>query len=248
MAKSHIEWTEQTWNPTTGCNKVSRGCKFCYAEVFAKRLQAMGVKKYENGFELTLHPEVLNLPRYWKPSIIFVNSMSDLFHEKIPLEYIRKVFKVMNECPQHQFQVLTKRAELLEEYAPVLKWTSNIWMGVSVENQDMTFRIQHLKRTPARIKFLSLEPLIGPLINLDLQGIDWVIVDWVIVGGESGRNARKMEESWVMDIKNQCESANVPFFFKQWGGKNKKRNGRKLNGKIYDQMPAVIRKTEPMLF
>jgi len=243
MAKSHIEWTEQTWNPTTGCNKVSQGCKFCYAEVFAKRLQSMGVKKYENGFELTLHPGALNLPRRWKPSIIFVNSMSDLFHEKIPLEYIQQVFKVMNECPRHQFQVLTKRAQLLQEYAPALKWTSNIWMGVSVENQEMTFRIQHLKQTPAKVKFLSLEPLLGPLANLDLQGIDWVIV-----GGESGKKARKMEESWVLDIKNQCESANVPFFFKQWGGKNKKRNGRKLNGKIYDQMPAVIHNTEPMLF
>jgi protein gp37 len=235
MAHSAIEWTEQTWNPTTGCTKISQGCKFCYAEVMAKRLHAMGIEKYKNGFQITIHPEVLDVPRKWKPSIIFVNSMSDLFHEKIPLEYIQKVFNVMNECPQHQFQVLTKRSDLLAEYSKYLTWTENIWMGVSVEDERVMNRIEDLKRSLAKIKFLSLEPLIGPLSNLNLKGIDWVIV-----GGESGHKSRKIEKKWVMEIRDQCQEANVPFFFKQWGGVNKKISGRILDGKTYDEMPRKI--------
>lgn len=232
MAQSNIEWTEQTWNPTTGCNKISQGCKYCYADSFAKRLQSMGVEKYKNGFSLTIHPDVLNEPKKWKPSVIFVNSMSDLFHEDIPLEYISQVFKVMNECPQHQFQVLTKRAERLEELSPLLNWTENIWAGVSVENQETTFRIAHLQRTGAFIKFLSCEPLLENLPDLDLA-----LIDWVIVGGESGHRARPIKESWVLDIRDQCQKASVAFFFKQWGGKNKKLSGRLLEGKTYDEMP-----------
>jgi protein gp37 len=235
MAHSAIEWTEQTWNPTTGCTKISQGCKFCYAEVMAKRLHAMGIEKYKNGFQITIHPEVLDVPRKWKPSIIFVNSMSDLFHEKIPLEYIQKVFNVMNECPQHQFQVLTKRSDLLAEYSKYLTWTENIWMGVSVEDERVMNRIEDLKRSLAKIKFLSLEPLIGPLSNLNLKGIDWVIV-----GGESGHKSRKIEKKWVMEIRDQCQEANVPFFFKQWGGVNKKVTGRILDGRTYDEMPRKI--------
>ncbi len=232
MAQSSIEWTQQTWNPTTGCNKISQGCKFCYADVMTKRLKGMGQEKYKNGFELTIHPKTLNDPRKWRPSIIFVNSMSDLFHEGVPVEYIQDVFKVMNECPQHQFQVLTKRAERLEQLSPFLNWTENIWAGVSVENQETMFRISHLQRTSAFIKFLSCEPLLQNLPNMNLMSIDWVIV-----GGESGFKARPMQEAWVLDIKEQCEVAQVPFFFKQWGGKNKKEAGRLLQGKTYDEMP-----------
>lgn len=234
MAESSIEWTEATWNPTTGCTKISQGCKFCYAEVMTKRLQAMGLEKYSSGFKkVVVHPEVLDQPRKWKPSVIFVNSMSDLFHEDVPLSFVQQVFKVMNECPQHTFQILTKRAERLEELSPFLNWTPNIWMGVSVEDDAVTFRIEHLMRTNAVVKFLSLEPLIGPLPNLNLNNIDWVIV-----GGESGRNPRPMRAEWVVDIQTQCESARVAFFFKQWGGRNKKAAGRELNGKTYDAMPV----------
>lgn len=232
MAQSSIEWTEQTWNPTTGCNKISQGCKYCYADIMTKRLKGMGQEKYKNGFQLTLHPQTLDDPKRWKPSIIFVNSMSDLFHEDVPLHYIQSVFKTMNECPQHQFQVLTKRAERLEQLSPLLNWTENIWAGVSVENQETMFRIGHLQKTGAFIKFLSCEPLLQNLPNLNLNSIDWVIV-----GGESGFKARIIKEEWVIDIKNQCQAANVPFFFKQWGGKNKKAAGRLLQGKTYDNMP-----------
>ena len=233
MAGTSIEWTEVTWNPTTGCTKISQGCKFCYAEVMTKRLQAMGVVKYAQGFKkVVIHPEVLDQPRKWKPSTIFVNSMSDLFHEDVPLDFVQRVFKVMNECPQHQFQVLTKRAERLEELSPFLTWSPNIWMGVSVENNEVAFRIEHLRRTNAFIKFLSLEPLIGPLTNLNLTNIDWVIV-----GGESGRSPRSMDTEWVLNIKDQCNKYKVAFFFKQWGGKNKKAAGRILNGRTYDAMP-----------
>lgn len=192
----------------------------------------MGVDKYKDGFKLTLHPDVLNDPRKWKPSIIFVNSMSDLFHDDIPVEYIQQVFKVMNECPKHQFQVLTKRAERLEELSPLLNWTENIWAGVSVENQETLFRIKHLQKTGAFIKFLSCEPLLEDLPNMDLN-----FIDWVIVGGESGFKARPIKEDWVLDIKQQCEESKVPFFFKQWGGKKKKLAGRELQGKTYDEMP-----------
>ncbi|MCK6692440.1 MAG: phage Gp37/Gp68 family protein [Thermoanaerobaculia bacterium] len=236
MAQSSIEWTQQTWNPTTGCTKISQGCKFCYAEIFAKRLQAMGLEKYENGFDLALHPDELDKPRKWKPSIIFVNSMSDLFHEKIPLEYIQRVFKVMNECPQHHFQVLTKRAELAALYSPYLNWTPNIWMGVSVEDQKVAHRIDFLRETDAHVKFLSLEPLIGSLPNLNLAGIDWVIV-----GGESGHKPRPMKLEWVQEILTQCQQTRVAFFFKQWGGKNKKLSGRELNGQTYDEYPVKIK-------
>ncbi|MEX2230924.1 MAG: phage Gp37/Gp68 family protein [Cyclobacteriaceae bacterium] len=235
MAQSKIEWTELTWNPVTGCDKISAGCKFCYAEIMARRLKAMGVDKYKNGFELAVHPQVLGEPYTWKHSkIIFVNSMSDLFHEKVPVSFIQKVFTVKNENPQHVFQVLTKRADLLHEYdeAKLLKWTHNIWMGVSVEDNRVTNRINLLRRTKAKTKFLSLEPLIGPLPKLNLRKIDWVIV-----GGESGRKPRPMNPDWVFDIQDQCESADVAFFFKQWGGTNKKKTGRELNGKTWDEMP-----------
>lgn len=237
MAQSSIEWTEMTWNPTTGCTKISQGCKYCYAEIMTRRLQAMGIEKYKDGFSVVrTQPEELLRPYEWKkPRVIFVNSMSDLFHPEVPLDYIKMVFGVMNDCRQHQFQVLTKRAERLAEVAHELTWTDNIWMGVSVENQKVEDRIQFLKQTGAAIKFLSLEPLIGPLPNLNLTGIDWVIV-----GGESGRRPRPIKEGWVSDIKEQCESAAVAFFFKQWGGTNKKKSGRMLDGRTYDAMPIRI--------
>jgi protein gp37 len=235
MAQSSIEWTEMTWNPTTGCNKVSAGCKFCYAEIMSKRLQAMGVEKYKDNFEVRTHDDALNTPYTWKKSkVVFVNSMSDLFHEDIPLDFIIKVFKVMNDNPQHVFQVLTKRAERLLELDSELKWTHNIWMGVSVENDKTRNRIDFLRETNSRVKFLSLEPLIGPLKKLNLDKIDWVIV-----GGESGHKPRLMNPDWVIDIQEQCEKAEVAFFFKQWGGKNKKKNGRELNGRTYDEMPEI---------
>lgn len=235
MAQSSIEWTEMTWNPTTGCDKISTGCKFCYAEVMSKRLKAMGQDKYKNNFKLTIHPQELARPKTWKKSkVVFVNSMSDLFHKDVPLEFIQKVFKVMNECPQHIFQVLTKRGDLLAKYNKDLTWTPNIWMGVSVENDKVTDRIDYLRNTDAYIKFLSLEPLLGPLPNLNLKNIDWVIV-----GGESGRKPRPMKEEWVLDIKEQCEEVKTYFFFKQWGGTNKKKAGRTLDGKEYNGMPPV---------
>ncbi len=235
MAESSIEWTEMTWNPTTGCDKISAGCKYCYAEVMARRLTAMGIEKYENGFELTLHPDTLQTPYTWKkPKRVFVNSMSDLFHKDVPLSYVQDVFRVMNECGQHTFQVLTKRGEVLAKYNPFLNWTPNIWMGVSVEDKRVLDRIEFLRHADARIKFLSIEPLIGPLPNLDLTGIHWVIV-----GGESGFKSRPMKEEWVQDILRQCREQKVAFFFKQWGGKNKKKAGRILNGRTYDEYPDV---------
>lgn len=236
MAQSSIEWTEMTWNPTTGCTKISAGCKFCYAEVMSKRLKAMGVPKYKDNFKVREHEPSLSIPYTWKsPKIVFVNSMSDLFHEQISLEYIKKVFKVMNDNPQHVFQVLTKRAERLFEVHTELKWTHNIWMGVSVEDERVIDRIDFLRHTNAHTKFLSLEPLIGPLPNLNLENINWAIV-----GGESGHKARRMDEEWVIDIHEQCQNAGVSFFFKQWGGKNKKASGRLLNGRTYDEMPDKI--------
>mgnify|MGYP003577610764 CR=1 FL=1 len=235
MAQSSIEWTEMTWNPTTGCEKVSAGCKFCYAEIMSKRLQAMGVEKYKDNFEIRTHEEALIIPYTWKNSkVVFVNSMSDLFHKDIPFEFIKKVFKVMNDNPQHVFQVLTKRAERLLELHSELKWSHNIWMGVSVENEKVKDRIDNLRQTNAKVKFLSLEPLIGPLPNLNLDKIDWVIV-----GGESGHRPRSMDSDWVIDIQEQCEKNEIAFFFKQWGGKNKKANGRILNGRTYDEMPEI---------
>ncbi len=236
MAQSNIEWTEMTWNPTTGCSKVSAGCKFCYAEVMSKRLQGMGIEKYKDGFKVRIHPNSLNIPYTWKTSkLVFVNSMSDLFHEDIPLYFIQQVFEVMNNNPQHVFQVLTKRAERLLEVHKELKWTQNIWMGVSVENEEVQWRINLLRKTKAKTKFLSLEPLIGALPKLNLKKINWVIV-----GGESGFRPRPMKPEWVLDIQQQCEKAEVPFFFKQWGGRNKKANGRDLNGKTYNEMPEQI--------
>lgn len=233
MAQSSIEWTEMTWNPVTGCTKISAGCKFCYAEVMAKRLKAMGVEKYKDGFKLRMHEDALNIPYTWKKQkVVFVNSMSDLFHKDVPLEFIQKVFKVMNENGQHTFQVLTKRADRLLELHEQLNWTHNIWMGVSVEDKRVMQRVDFLRQTNARVKFLSCEPLIGPLANMNLQNIDWVIV-----GGESGRKARPMDADWVLDIMDQCNAANVAFFFKQWGGTNKKKAGRLLNGQTYDEMP-----------
>ncbi len=236
MAQSHIEWTEMTWNPVTGCDKLSDGCRFCYAEAFAKRLQGMGVEKYQNGFTLTLHPETLREPFKWKkPRVVFVNSMGDLFHKDIPLDYVRQVFSVMHQNPHHVFQVLTKRADVLRYYdSEGLLWSHNIWMGVSVENESSMHRIEQLRETGARVKFLSCEPLLGPLPAMNLQGIDWVIV-----GGESGRNARPIKAEWVQDIREQCLAATVPFFFKQWGGFNKKKAGRMLDGRVWDQTPVM---------
>jgi protein gp37 len=234
MSQSSIEWTQMTWNPTTGCDKISAGCKYCYAEVMSKRLQAMGLEKYKNAFALTLHAEAINIPYTWnKPKVVFVNSMSDLFHKNVPLSFIKKVFEVMNNTPQHTYQVLTKRAERLVELQEQLTWTSNIWMGVSVEDEKVTQRIDFLRQTNAKVKFLSCEPLIGPLMHLNLTGIDWVIV-----GGESGKNARPMEEWWVWDIKQQCQEQELLFFFKQWGGANKKKAGRLLAGNTYSEMPS----------
>jgi len=236
MAKSSIEWTEVTWNPVTGCNKISPGCKFCYAERLSKRLKAMGQTRYSNGFLLTLQPQALIDPYKWhKPRVVFVNSMSDLFHKDIPVEYIQKVFKVMNDCPQHQFQILTKRADRVAKIAKHLSWTDNIWMGVSVENQKYTTRIPSLLQVPAAIRFLSVEPLIGEIDNLQLNGINWVIV-----GGESGPGARPMKKEWVIKIRDLCLQNNVPFFFKQWGGTNKKKTGRTLENKIWNEMPYRI--------
>lgn len=238
MAQSSIEWTEMTWNPTTGCDKVSAGCKFCYAEVMSKRLKAMGIEKYQNGFDIKIHEEELKKPYSWKkPRVVFVNSMSDLFHPDVPVDFIQKVFKVMKENPQHVFQLLTKRPEILKYYDSEgwLDWSHNIWMGISVEDERVMNRIDLLRDTNARVKFLSCEPLIGPLPNMNLEKIDWVIV-----GGESGRKPRPMDTDWVTDIKDQCKKSGVAFFFKQWGGTNKKKTGRELEGRTWDEMPIIV--------
>lgn len=237
MANSRIEWTDSTWNPVTGCTKVSPGCAHCYAERMAKRLQAMGQPSYANGFQVALQEHALNLPLAWKnPQMIFVNSMSDLFHENVPTDYIKKVFGVMRQADWHIFQVLTKRADRLEEISAKLSWPDNVWMGVSVANAAYRKRIDSLRVVPAAIRFLSIEPLIGPMGSIDLTGIDWVIV-----GGESGPGARPMEKSWVSEIQRQCSDSGVPFFFKQWGGVNKKKSGRMLDGKFFDEMPLAAR-------
>jgi protein gp37 len=234
-ANSPIEWTDATWNPVTGCDKISPGCKHCYAERMANRLKAARNPNYQNGFELTLQPQMLARPLEWKkPKNIFVNSMSDLFHNEVPFDYIRQVFDVMNRASWHQYQVLTKRAERVHELSPHLKWAPHIWMGVSVESEKYVDRIDHLRQTGAHVKFLSLEPLLGPLEKLDLRGIDWAIV-----GGESGPGARPVDPSWVTDIRDQCVQARVAFFFKQWGGVNKKRTGRELEGRTWDQKPVL---------
>lgn len=233
---SKIEWTQCTWNPVTGCTKISEGCLNCYAERMSVRLKAMGQPNYRNGFRLTMHPHVLEAPLRWKqPRTIFVNSMSDLFHKMVPLDFISKVFDVMCRAPRHQFQVLTKRSQRLLQLNDHLPWPANVCMGVTVENAKYTFRIDHLRQTSAAIKFLSLEPLLGPIPDLDLQGIDWVIV-----GGESGPGARPILSDWIMYIRDQCLAADVPFFFKQWGGVNKKKNGRLLDGKTWNQVPLAL--------
>ncbi len=234
--KSKIEWTETTWNPITGCTKISSGCANCYAERMAGRLKAMGQKRYSNGFELTVHDDVFYQPLTWKkPQVIFVNSMSDLFHEDVPDSVIMEIFQVMNKTPQHTYQILTKRSDRLLNLSPDLNWTSNIWMGVSIESQRYLKRIHDLQRTHAKLKFLSIEPLIGPIARLNLDKLDWVVV-----GGESGPNARPMRKEWVDCIKDICILDRVPFFFKQWGGKNKHRTGRLLDGKTWDEMPNLV--------
>lgn len=231
---SAIEWTESTWNPVTGCTKVSPGCKNCYAERMSLRLHAMGQPNYKNGFKLSMHENMIELPLRWKkPQMIFVNSMSDLFQKDVPVEFIQKVFAVMQRAHWHQFQVLTKRSDRLLELHKHLEWAPNIWMGVSVEMQEYDYRIDHLLQTGAHIKFLSMEPLLGAVRGMNIDGIDWVIV-----GGESGPYSRPMEAKWVMEIQKQCRRARVPFFFKQWGGVNKKKAGRLLEGKTWDEMPV----------
>lgn len=236
MTKSKIEWTTHSWNPVTGCTKVSPGCLNCYAEKMARRLQAMGQAKYSDGFDVRTHEDTLDFPlKTKKPGTIFVNSMSDLFHESVPLEFIQKVFDVMRRAHWHTFQVLTKRSGRLRELNPTLEWPENVWMGVSVENEDYLYRIDNLRKTDSPVKFISFEPLIGPIPDFDPTGIDWVIV-----GGESGPGARPMKEEWVINLRDICLSSSVPFFFKQWGGVNKKKNGRELQGEFWDEFPSKI--------
>lgn len=242
-AASSIEWTETTWNPVTGCDRVSAGCDHCYALTLAKRLQAMGSPRYANdgdprtsgpGFAVTLHPDLLDAPRAWRrPRTVFVNSMSDLFHAKVPLDFIQSVFDTMAATPQHTYQILTKRASRLARLAPKLPWPENVWMGVSVENSDALRRIDFLRQVPASVRFLSCEPLLGPLDDLNLEGLSWVIV-----GGESGPQYRPIDLSWVTGVRDKCLAAGVPFFFKQWGGRTPKAAGRLLDGRVWDQMPA----------
>ncbi len=234
--KSHIEWTESTWNPVTGCSKVSAGCKNCYAERMAKRLQAMGNHRYANGFALTLHADLVDAPRSWKtPRLVFVNSMSDLFHRDVPLGFIQRIFRTMRECPQHVFQILTKRSERVRDIAHQIDWPRNVWMGVSVENANVLSRVDDLRSVPAAVRFLSCEPLIGSLAHINLRD-----VHWVIVGGESGPGARPIEIEWVREIYRACRKQKVPFFFKQWGGVRKDLTGRLLGGKTYDEMPQAV--------
>lgn len=243
-SSSPIEWTEATWNPVTGCDKVAAGCDNCYALALSKRLKAMGAAKYQRdgnpvtsgpGFGVTIHPSALDQPKAWKkPRLVFVNSMSDLFHAKVPLAFVQDIFDVIRETPQHTYQALTKRSHRMARIADQLSWPPNLWMGVSVEDADVVNRIDHLRATPAAVRFLSCEPLLGPLANLNLAGIDWVIA-----GGESGPNHRPMDSAWVEDIRDQCAEHNVPFFFKQWGGRTAKQNGRTLAGRTWDSMPKV---------
>ena len=240
---SKIEWTDATWNPVTGCSKISPGCKHCYAERMAKRLQAMDQPKYRNGFAVTSHPDALDAPLGWKrPRRIFVNSMSDLFHDDVEDDFIQSVFQTMTAADWHQYQVLTKRPGRVVDIEDVgllygtLPWPAHIWLGASVESADYVHRIDLLRQTGAAVKFLSLEPLLGPLPGLRLEGLDWVIV-----GGESGPGARPMDADWARDIRDQCGAAGVPFFFKQWGGVFKKRNGRLLDGRTWDEMPEALK-------
>ena len=240
MSTTSIEWTQATWNPVSGCTKISAGCLNCYAERMAMRLQAMGHENYKNGFSLTCHPQMLDIPKRWrKPRLIFVNSMGDLFHRDVPLGFIKDVFDVINSTPRHTYQLLTKRSARLLKLSRELSWPMNLWMGVSVESQDVTWRIDHLRQIPASIRFWSIEPLLGPIPSLRLDSIDWVIV-----GGESGPKARPMKEDWVLEIKDQCRLNQVPFFFKQWGGVRKKTTGRRLEGRTWDDMPVPQVRTE----
>lgn len=241
--RSSIEWTEATWNPTTGCDQTSPGCDICYAQTLAKRLKAMGQPKYQNdgdprtsgpGFRLTLHPQSLDIPRHWRdPRVVFVNSMSDLFHDNVPLGFIREVLSVMADCPQHTFQVLTKRSKRLARLAPSLEWPSNLWIGVSVESDHYCFRVDHLRHLPAAVRFVSAEPLLGPLHTLDLAG-----VDWLIAGGESGPGARPVDGAWLRQLRDACNAAGIPYFFKQWGGRTPKAGGRLLDGRTWDELPG----------
>ena len=232
---SSIEWTQTTWNPITGCTPISKGCDNCYAMHLSRRLQRMGNKNYANGFKLTTHEDMLEKPLTWKkPQMIFVNSMSDIFHEAVPLEFIKKIFNVMDKAYWHIFQILTKRSSRLSYVAPELIWPKNVWMGVTVESSEYTYRIDNLRSIPSTIRFISFEPLLSPITELKFENIDWVIV-----GGESGQKARQIEKKWVDDILFECQKKNIPFFFKQWGGINKKKNGRLLNGKIYSEFPKI---------
>ncbi|MCF3143763.1 DUF5131 family protein [Streptomyces platensis] len=243
--RSAIEWTEATWNPTTGCDRVSAGCDNCYALALAKRLKAMGASKYQNdgdprtsgpGFDVTLHPDSLDTPYGWKsPRVVFVNSMSDLFHARVPLSFVQQVFEVIADTPQHTYQVLTKRARRLRLLAPTLRWPENLWMGVSVESEAELARVDDLRQVPAAVRFLSCEPLLGPLPGLDLDSIHWVIA-----GGESGPRHRPLDEQWVTDIRDTCQEADVAFFFKQWGGRTPKAGGRQLAGRTWDEMPQPV--------
>lgn len=241
--RSAIEWTEATWNPTTGCDRVSAGCDNCYALTLAKRLKAMGSPKYQRdgdprssgpGFGVAMHPDSLRAPYEWKqPRVVFVNSMSDLFHARVPEAFVRQVFEVMADTPQHTYQVLTKRARRLARLAPKLDWPSNVWMGVSVEDDTQYGRVRDLVSVPAAVRFLSCEPLLTPLSELPLEGIDWVIA-----GGESGVNARPLDGEWVRNLRDRCVAARTPFFFKQWGGVRAKSGGRELDGLVWDEMPS----------
>ncbi len=236
-SKSKIEWTDVTWNPVTGCTPVSDGCRNCYAIRMAKRLQAMGVKRYRNGFHVTLQDDQLDTPLRWKkPRMVFVNSMGDLFHEDIPFEYVKRVFAVMKQTPQHTYQVLTKRSTRMVELAKHLAWPANIWLGVTIESGKYSYRAQNLLKTAASTKFLSIEPMIGAVEGINLEGIDWVIV-----GGESGPQARAIRREWAVAVRDNCISNNIPFFFKQWGGPNKKKTGRLLDGQLWNQFPAGAR-------
>lgn len=236
MATTTIEWTEVSWNPVTGCTKISSGCANCYAERMAKRLQAMGNKNYMHGFDVTLQPHMLDLPLSWKsPRQIFVNSMSDLFHEAIPFDYIQQIFSIMRQAKQHTFQVLTKRSKRLLELSDKIIWPENVWMGVTVENIDVVHRIDNLRGTNAKIKFLSCEPLLSSLGKIDLTDIDWLIA-----GGESGPKARPMLESWATELRDQCEEFGTAFFFKQWGGVHKKKAGRLLDGRLWNEYPVRV--------
>lgn len=234
VINTKIEWTDTTWNPMTGCTPISDGCKNCYALKMANRLKAMGNKRYQNGFTVTLHPDLLAEPMKWsKPRMVFVNSMGDMFHESIPLEYIQRVFSAMRKANQHTFQVLTKRSSRMLELSKSLPWPENVWMGVTIESGKYLYRAENLKKTPAAVKFLSIEPMIGPVNNINLNGIDWVIT-----GGESGPGARAINEEWVLAVRDECVSSSTPFFFKQWGGRNKKKAGRILQGKTWEQFPS----------